>query len=111
MKRSFWAASLLILTASCAASNGPSGDEVYWDLPETGSYWVPEEVDARAIIAAAAECGAHVDGGIDHHIPIPPGYAFGVFHFVGENSLAERKCTIDRLRAVPRLTARFRATP
>lgn len=106
-----WTASLSILTASCAAPNRQPGEEVYWDLPETGLYWVPEEVNSRAIVAAAAECGSQVDGGIDHHIPIPPGYSFHVFRFVGENTLAEEKCTIDRLGAVPRLTARSRTIP
>jgi len=111
MKRSFWALGLFVLIGGCATSDRhSSASEAYWDLPETGSYWVPVGVDAREIVEAARICGAQVDGGIDHHVPVPPGYAFHVFHFVGENSPAVQACTVDHLGAVPRLTARLKRT-
>lgn len=111
IKLSTWAVGAFILTGGCAASQSTKHDDIYWAPPETGSYWVPEGTEVSAIIQAATACGARIDGGVFHHIPVPPGFARHGFHFVDENSLDAKKCTQDRIRSVPALSARSRTTP
>lgn len=109
MKLSNFVLSVFVLTASCAAPEAQAPGPVYRDLPEADSYWVPEGVEVSKIIAAAAVCGARVDGGVYHHIPIPPGFANHGFHFVGENSSDAMICTVNRLGAVLAFRGRSRS--
>jgi hypothetical protein len=98
-----------VLLTGCATRDiYPSRDAAYWDQPATGWYWVAEGIEPAVIIKAAADCGAKVDGSIANHGLVPPGFSTGVFHFVGENSVSARECTVDRLRAVPQLTPYLR---
>lgn len=99
---------VLVFTAGCAAPEAQAPAPVYRDLPERDSYWVPEGVEVRTIIAAAGACGARVDGGVYHHIPIPPAFANHGFHFVGENSHDVMTCTVNRIGAVLAFKGRSR---
>lgn len=100
---------LAALLTGCATPDiYPSRDAAYWDQPATGWYWVAEGVEPAAIIKAAAECGAKVDGSTANHGLVPPGFSTGVFHFVGENTTSARECTVKRVRAVPQLTTYLR---
>lgn len=101
MKLSGWAPGVFLLMAGCAvpAVHPPSPPATEW-------FWVPDGVEPQTIVEAARVCEAHVDGAIAHHVPVPSGYSFHVFRFVGKNTQAARKCTVDRLHATPRFTSR-----
>lgn len=98
----------VLLTGCVTPEIYQSRDAAYWDQPTTGWYWVAEGVEPAAIIKAAADCGAKVDGSTANHGLVPPGFSTGVFYFVGENGASVRECTIERLRAVPQLTTYLR---
>lgn len=52
----------------------------------TGWYWVAKGTEPAAVIKAAGDCGAKIDGSTANHALVPPGFSTGVFHFVGENN-------------------------
>jgi hypothetical protein len=83
---------------------GPPDYTVYWDLPVTDRYWLPKGTSAAQVVEAGKQCGATVDGGMWHHIPVPPEYDWFGFYFVGTVSDAAKACVITRLKAVPALT-------
>lgn len=96
---------LAMLLAGCVSPDVyPSRNATYWDQPTTGRYWVADGVQPAAIVQAARDCGAHVDGSVANHGLVPAGFSVHVFHFVGENTSLVRECTVHRLRAVPQLT-------
>jgi hypothetical protein len=100
---------LSVLLTGCAhAGHLPVASTAYWDQPATGWYWVADGIEPAAIIKAAADCGAKVDGSTANHGVVPPGFSTGVFHFVGENSASVRQCTVERVRGVPQLTTYMR---
>ena len=84
--------------------DGPADYSVFWDEPETGVYWVPKGTPIAKIIEAGKACGATVDGGVSHHIPVPPQYDVSVFHFVGPTLDVAKQCVMARVEAVPALT-------
>ena len=108
MKLSKLTLSLFVLVSGCAASQTLGTGTNHSDLPEADSYWVPKGVEVTGIIAAAQACGARVDGGMYHHITIPPGFANHGFHFVGKNTHDAMICTVDRLGAVLAFQGRSR---
>lgn len=94
---------------SCASRHAyPSAEEFFWDEPATGWYWVPEGVEPTAISQAADECGALVDGSVANHGIVPAGTSVHIFHFVGDNTVEVRQCTVARLGAIPQLTTRIK---
>lgn len=84
--------------------DGPSDYTVYWDLPETDRYWVPKGTEVARIVEIGKQCEAKIDGGISHHILVPPAYDYFVFHFIGPVSDAAKGCVTARLKAIPVLT-------
>lgn len=93
-----------LLTGCAASEHSSSRQSVYWDQPITGWYWVADGVEPAAIIKAAGQCGAKVDGSTANHGVVPPGFSTTVFHFVGNNDAAARNCMVKQLNAVPQLT-------
>lgn len=99
----------LAALGGCVSSDAyPPRNTVYWVQPETGSYWIPEGVEPATILQAASDCGARVSGSIANHGIVPPGISTHVFHFAGENNSQVKRCTIEKLNAIPQLSARLR---
>lgn len=82
---------------------GPDDYTVDWDLPETGTYWVPKEEDDM-IKVASETCKAQISVFVFHHIPRPPQYSYLGFRFDDAADDVARSCLISRLKAVPSLT-------
>lgn len=82
---------------------GPKGYTVDWDLPETGTYWLPMETENETKIATEA-CKANISVFIYHHLPRPPQFSYIGFRFEETTDDAARSCLIARLKAVPSLT-------
>lgn len=111
MKPSKLALTIFFLASGCAATEALDPSTTNRGLLQADRYWVPQGVEVSGIIAAAQACGARVDGGMYHHIPIPPGFANHGFHFVGENSPEVMTCTVNRLGAVLAFKGRQRTGP
>lgn len=59
---------LCVLLTGCATPDiYPSRESAYWGQPTTGWYWVAEGIEPAAIIKAAGDCGAKVDGSTANH--------------------------------------------
>lgn len=97
-------ATSVVSSDSGRSIHGPADYTVYWDLPETGQYWVPKGTDVARILETGEQCEAKLGGGISHHIPVPPAYDYFVFYFIGPVSDQAKACVIAQLNAVPRLT-------
>lgn len=82
---------------------GPKNYTVDWDLPETGTYWVPKE-EERAMRAVSEACNAPLDVFVFHHVPRPPQFGYLGFRFEASVDDASRACVVSRLKAVPSLT-------
>ncbi|MDT7534951.1 hypothetical protein OVY48_16175 [Sphingobium sp. SA2] len=105
---------MLGLLAGCATSSaqhqfsergitGPEGYTVDWDVPETGTYWLPKETENETKIASEI-CKANISVFIYHHMPRPPQFSYIGFRFDEATDDAARSCLIARLKAVPSLT-------
>lgn len=108
------ATALICFTAACAGQRfsqttaehrivGPKGYTVDWDLPETGTYWLPKESEDR-IKTASSTCKAAVSVFVYHHLPRPPQYSYLGFKFEGPKDEAAKACLLRDLQAVPSLT-------
>ena len=98
---------LACLTLAGCSSNDtypPDGVEYYWDQPGTGWFWVPKDTVPSTVIRIAEDCGAKTDGAVANHGIVPPGYDYGVFKFLDPSPEPARRCTVERLGAVPALT-------
>ena len=76
---------------------------VDWDLPETGTYWLPKGSE-DLIKAASSKCQAAVSFFVYHHLPRPPQYSYIGFEFEGPVDAAAKACLLKDLQAVPSLT-------
>lgn len=82
---------------------GPKGYTVDWDMPETGTYWLPAETENETK-AASEFCKASISIFIYHHMPRPPQFSYIGFRFEQATNDAARSCLIAKLKAVPSLT-------
>lgn len=107
--------SILATLSACATSTGskivasqhiiigPKGYTVDWGLPETGSYWIPDETK-EDIKAASITCSALPNVFIYHHMPRPPWFSYFGLNFVNGVTDQQKSCLVMRLKAVPALT-------
>ena len=105
---------ILGLLAGCVTSSvqhqvsgrgiiGPAGYSVDWDVPETGTYWLPRETETETKNASEI-CKAGISVFVYHHIPRPPQFSYIGFRFEETADDAARSCLVGRLKAVPSLT-------
>ena len=105
---------ILGLLAGCVTSSvqhqvsgrgiiGPAGYSVDWDVPETGTYWLPRETETETKNASEI-CKAGISVFVYHHIPRPPQFSYIGFRFEETADDAARSCLVARLKAVPSLT-------
>ena len=100
-----WIVLFIALTGCAVRGDNPWNlNRFYWDKPEREWYWLPDGIDHTAIAEAAKNCAAKVEWAVAMHAIVPPGYDMKIFKFLEPTSDVARRCTMERLRAVPALT-------
>ena len=100
-----WFIPFLALTGCAASDDNPwSLNRFYWDQPQREWFWLPDGTEHIAIAEATKSCDAKVEWAVAMHAIVPPGYDMKIFKFLEPIAAVARRCTIERLRAVPALT-------